>query len=226
MTAAENRAKHIDKPNDGYYRPVHAPIALGCADMEGIGANNSNDEVLLGGEIYDFDTTGGITTQLSSVSVCTSQVNINGKNKAKEQVWISDVQAGVVDSNPSGTSEVDQDNNWRESFVYVAGVHRKEPVNGSDDYYWMDLGAAYLTGAKSGASDNTKNHIFYSTQEGVIAESSRRNDNTGTFVSLALPDFGNDSITMRYVADYTVYTNPEVYAVLQATPYFADLNET
>ena len=194
--------------------------------MEGIGANNSNDEVLLGGEIYDFDTTGGITTQLSSVSVCTSQVNINGKNKAKEQVWISDVQAGVVDSNPSGTSEVDQDNNWRESFVYVAGVHRKEPVNGSDDYYWMDLGAAYLTGAKSGASDNTKNHIFYSTQEGVIAESSRRNDNTGTFVSLALPDFGNDSITMRYVADYTVYTNPEVYAVLQATPYFADLNET
>ena len=217
---------YIDKPNDGYYRPVHAPIALGCADMEGIGANNSNDEVLLGGEIYDFDTTGGITTQLSSVSVCTSQVNINGKNKAKEQVWISDVQAGVVDSNPSGTSEVDQDNNWRESFVYVAGVHRKEPVNGSDDYYWMDLGAAYLTGAKSGASDNTKNHIFYSTQEGFIAESSRRNDNTGTFVSLALPDFGNDSITMRYVADYTVYTNPEVYAVLQATPYFADLNET
>lgn len=217
---------YIDDPNKGYYRPVHAPIALGCADMEGIGANNSNDEVLLGGEIYDFDTTGGITTQLSSVSVCTSQVNINGKNKAKEQVWISDVQAGVVDSNPSDKSAVDQYNKWRESFVYVAGVHRKEPVNGSDDYYWMDLGAAYLTGAKSGASDSTKNHIFYSTQEGVIAESSRRNDNTGTFVSLALPDFGNDSITMRYVADYTVYTNPEVYAVLQATPYFADLNET
>lgn len=217
---------YIDDPNEDYYRPVHAPIALGCADMEGIGANNSNDEVLLGGEIYDFDTTGGITTQLSSVSVCTSQVNINGKNKAKEQVWISDVQAGVVDSKPSGQSEVKQDNKWRESFVYVAGVHRKEPVNGSDDYYWMDLGAAYLTGAKSGASDYTENHMFFSTQEGVIAESSRRNDNTGTFVSLALPDFGNDSITMRYVADYTVYTNPEVYAVLQATPYFADLNET
>ena len=217
---------YIDDPDEDYYRPIHAPIALGCADMEGIGANNSNDEVLLGGEIYDFDTTGGITTQLSSVSVCTSQVNINGKNKAKEQVWISDVQAGVVDSNPSDKSAVDQYNKWRESFVYVAGVHRKEPVNGSDDYYWMDLGAAYLTGAKSGASDSTKNHIFYSTQEGVIAESSRRNDNTGTFVSLALPDFGNDSITMRYVADYTVYTNPEVYAVLQATPYFADLNET
>ena len=217
---------YIDDPDEDYYRPVHAPIALGCADMEGIGANNSNDEVLLGGEIYDFDTTGGITTQLSSVSVCTSQVNINGKNKTKEQVWISDVQAGVVDSNPSGQSAVNQDNKWRESFVYVAGVHREEPVNGSDDYYWMDLGAAYLTGAKSGASDYTENHMFFSTQEGVIAESSRRNDNTGTFVSLALPDFGNDSITMRYVADYTVYTNPEVYAVLQATPYFADLNET
>lgn len=217
---------YIDDPDEDYYRPVHAPIALGCADMEGIGANNSNDEVLLGGEIYDFDTTGGITTQLSSVSVCTSQVNINGKNKAKEQVWISDVQAGVVDSNPSSQSEVKQDNKWRESFVYVAGVHRKEPVNGSDDYYWMDLGAAYLTGAKSGASDYNANHMFFSTQEGVIAESSRRNDNTGTFVSLALPDFGNDSITMRYVADYTVYTNPEVYAVLQASPYFADLNET
>lgn len=217
---------YIDDPNEGYYRPVHTPIALGCADMEGIGADNSNDEVLLGGEIYDFDTTGGITTQLSSVSVCTSQVNINGKNKTKEQVWISDVQAGVVDSNPSGTSAVDQKNKWRESFVYVAGVHRKDRVNGSDDYYWMDLGAAYLTGKKSGASDYTENHMFFSTQEGVIAESSRRSDYTGTFVSLALPDFGNDSITMRYVADYTVYTNPEVYAVLQASPYFADLNET
>lgn len=218
-----------DDADNGYHRPVHAPIALGCADMEGVGAKDSNDEVLLGGEIYDFDITGGITTQLSSVSVCTAQVNSSGKNKDKEQVWISDVQVGAVDTDPSGTSAVGKDNKWRESFVYVVGVHRKEKVNGSDDYYWMDLGAAYLTGDKGtaqsqGTNDNT--NIFYSTQEGVIAESSRRNDNTGTFISLALPDFDDDSVTMRYVADYTVYTNPEVYAVLQASPYFADLNET
>ena len=219
---------YIDNPNDGYYRPVHAPIALGCADMEGVGADNNNDEVMLGGEIYDFDTTGGITTQLSSVSVCTSQVNDSNNNKDKEQIWISDVQSGVVDTNPSGKSAVGKENKWRESFVYVVGVHRKEKVGGDDDYYWLDLGAAYLTGNKGTAQNNgtgDNQNIFYSTQEGAVAHSNKPSTFGGPYFSLALPDFDNDSVAMRYVADYTVYTNPEVYAVLQATPYFADLNE-
>ena len=220
---------YIDNPDDGYYRPVHAPIALGCADMEGVGADNNNDEVLLGGEIYDFDTTGGITTQLSSVSVCTSQVNNNNNNKDKEQVWISDVQSGVIDTNPSGKNAVGKENRWRESFAYVVGVHRKEKVGGDDDYYWLDLGAAYLTGNKGSAQNagtGDKQNIFYSTQEGAVAHSGKPSSLGGPYFSLALPDFDKDSVYMRYVADYTVYTNPEVYAVLQASPYFKDLNET
>lgn len=220
---------YIDNPDEGYYRPVHAPIALGCADMEGVGADNNNDEVLLGGEIYDFDTTGGITTQLSSVSVCTSQVNDSNNNKDKEQVWISDVQSGSVDTDPSGKSAVGKENRWRESFVYVVGVHRKEKVGGDDDYYWLDLGAAYLTGNKGTAQNSgtgDSRNIFYSTQEGAVAHSNKPSNFGGPYFSLALPDYDNDSVSMRYVADYTVYTNPEVYAVLQATPYFADLNET
>lgn len=220
---------YIDNPDKVYYRPVHAPIALSCADMEGVGADNNNDEVLLGGEIYDFDTTGGITTQLSSVSVCTSQVNDSNNNKDKEQVWISDAQSGAVDTNPSGKSAVGKENRWRESFVYVVGVHRKEKVGGDDDYYWLDLGAAYLTGNKGTAQNSgtgDSQNIFYSTQEGAVAHSGKPSSFSGPYFSLALPDFDNDSVSMRYVADYTVYTNPEVYAVLQATPYFADLNET
>ncbi|WP_458862591.1 InlB B-repeat-containing protein [Acidaminobacterium chupaoyuni] len=194
---------------EGHYRPTHAPLPLACADTEGIGAGNNDDEVLFGGEVYNFNATSGLTSEIGSISLCTSQVNSNDNNKDKEQVWIGDVAVGSVDANPSADGK-----KWRESFICVVGTHRAEKVNGSDDYYWMDVAAFWKEGT-----------YYHSTQEGVVAESNRRNDTYGTFISLSLPDIGNDSVSMRYVNQYTVYTDPEVYAVLQASPYFADLAE-
>lgn len=198
---------------EGHYRPTHAPLPLACADTEGVGAANNNDEVLFGGEVYLFDTTGGLNTEVGSISLCTAQVNSNDNNKGKEQVWIGDVVVGSLDTNP-------KENGWRESFLCVVGTHRDDKVNGSDDYYWMDIAAFWKergTDTKSG---------YHSTQEGVLAESNRRNDTYGTFVSLALPDVDTDSVVMKFSNQYTVYTDPEVYAVLQASPYFSDLAET
>ena len=194
-------------------RPIHAPIPLACANLEGITAEDQEDEICFGGDVYSFDLENNeFVKQIGSLSVCTNMENHNQKSdKDKDQMWISDLQVGCIDTDP-------QANNWRESFIYVTGVHRSDKPNGSDDYYWMNIGAFYLKKQRADA-DNSISH-----EEGVIMESNRRGDRYGTFISLCLPDIQQDSIRMEYVDKITTFTNPQVYAVLQASPYFDDLN--
>ncbi|MBE5941483.1 MAG: hypothetical protein E7264_02965 [Lachnospiraceae bacterium] len=197
---------------DGRCRPIHAPIPLACANLEGITAEDQEDEICFGGDVYSFDLENNeFVKQIGSLSVCTNMENHNENVKDKDQMWISDLQVGCIDTDP-------QANNWRESFIYVTGVHREDKPNGSDDYYWMNIGAFYLKKQRADA-DNSISH-----EEGVIMESNRRGDRYGTFISLCLPDIQQDSIRMEYVDKITTFTNPQVYAVLQASPYFDDLN--
>ena len=100
-------------------------------------------------------------------------------------------------------------------FVAVVGTHRDAKTNSGDDYYWMDISAFGLFDGQA-----------YSSQEGVIAESNSRNDNYGTFVSLCLPDIDNDAVKLRFNSKSVMYSDPEVYAVLQASPYFSDVQES
>ncbi len=197
---------------NGRCRPVHAPIPLACANLEGATAENQEDEICLGGDVYTFDLENNeFVRQIGSLSVCTAMENHNENDKEEDQVWVSDLQVGCIDTNP-------QENNWRESFIYVTGVHRADKPNGDDDYYWMNIGAFYLK-KERGAENASISH-----EEGVIMESNRRGDRYGTFISLCLPDIQQDSIRMEYVDKITTFTNPQVYAVLQASPYFGDLN--
>jgi len=200
------------KTGNDHYRPVHAPLPLACADLEGMTGieqgRSKNMELCYGGDIYEFDLSFGFGESRGALSLCTKMENHNENSKDKEQVWISDVQTGCIDTEPGK-------HNWRESFIYVSGVHRDDKVNGSDDYYWMNIGAYYQDAAGN----------WHTSEEGVIMESNRRNDKYGTFISLCLPDIQDDSIKLKYIDKVTNFTNPQVYAVLQAGPYFEDLNE-
>lgn len=208
-TKSKEIVKYHEVKIKEYYRPVNAPLALACADLKGMNGNNENDSVLFGAEVYAFSLEdGGITgSEIGSMSICTDQRNQGNDKKKKDQVWIGDVRVGCVDKDAKG-------NNYRQSFVCVVGVHREKKLNDKDDYYWLDIATFSMDGGSP-----------YSSQEGVVCQSNSRQDMYGTFVSLCLPDIDNDSVRLKYEGEYPVYTNPEVYAILQASPYFDDVQE-
>jgi len=208
-TKSKEIVKYHEVKSKEYYRPVNAPLALACADLKGMNGNNENDSVLFGAEVYAFSLEdGGITgSEIGSISICTDQRNQGNDKKKKDQVWIGDVRVGCVDKDAKG-------NNYRQSFVCVVGVHREKKLNDKDDYYWLDIATFSMDGGSP-----------YSSQEGVVCQSNSRQDMYGTFVSLCLPDIDNDSVRLKYEGEYPVYTNPEVYAILQASPYFDDVQE-
>lgn len=208
-TKSKEIVKYHKVKDNEYYRPVNAPMALACADLKGMNGNNENDSVLFGAEVYAFSLEdGGITgSEIGSMSICTDQRNQGNDKKKKDQVWIGDVRVGCVDKDAKG-------NNYRQSFVCVVGVHREKKLNDKDDYYWLDIATFSMDGGSP-----------YSSQEGVVCQSNSRQDMYGTFVSLCLPDIDNDSVRLKYEGEYPVYTNPEVYAILQASPYFDDVQE-
>ncbi len=189
------------------FRPVYAPFPLACADLEGVNGSAHSDSILFGGEIYSFKADEGINEEIGSISLCSSQVKPKNDSKGKEQIWIGEVSAGCIDTDPEAVR-------YRESFICVVGTHRDGEVNSSEDYYWMDI-----------ATFSKVDGSAYSSQEGVIAGSNRRNDTYGTFISLCLPDIDDDSVRLQFDSKYVIYTNPEVYAILQASPYFKDANE-
>ena len=208
-TKSKEIVKYHEVKSNEYYRPVNAPMALACADLKGMNGNNENDSVLFGAEVYAFSLEdGGITgSEIGSMSICTDQRNQGNDKKKKDQVWIGDVRVGCVDKDAKG-------NNYRQSFVCVVGVHREKKLNDKDDYYWLDIATFSMDGGSP-----------YSSQEGVVCQSNSRQDMYGTFVSLCLPDIDNDSVRLKYEGEYPVYTNPEVYAILQVSPYFDDVQE-
>lgn len=208
-TKSKEIVKYHEVKSNEYYRPVNAPLALACADLKGMNGNNENDSVLFGAEVYAFSLEdGGITgSEIGSMSICTDQRNQGNDKKKKDQVWIGDVRVGCVDKDAKG-------NNYRQNFVCVVGVHREKKLNDKDDYYWLDIATFSMDGGSP-----------YSSQEGVVCQSNSRQDMYGTFVSLCLPDIDNDSVRLKYEGEYPVYTNPEVYAILQASPYFDDVQE-
>lgn len=194
--------------------PTLAPMAVACGDLDGAKVQSVSDQVLFGTQVMDFSLETGFGSELFAFDFCMTQVDDNN-NKDKAQPWIGDVVVGTVDSDPGSK-------NWRETFLFVTGVHRKSEINTSDDYYYMDLGAVWRN--ENASEDNAKAgyHVLF---EGIMAKSNARNDQYGTFVNLALPDVGNDSVIMKFVEKGIVYTDPEVFAVLQASPYFSDLEE-
>ena len=195
--------------------PTLAPMAIACGDLDGSKVQSVSDQVLFGTQVMEFSLETGFGSELFSFDFCMTQVDDKNNNRDKEQPWIGDVVVGTVDSDPS-------EKGWREMFLFVTGVHRKSEINTSDDYYYMDLGAIWR---RETASETDAKEGYFILFEGIMAKSNARNDTYGTFVSLALPDVGNDSVMMKFVDKGIVYTDPEVFAVLQASPYFSDLEE-
>ena len=200
------------------YAPTLAPFALACARLWGLCQSVENEQVLFGGDVYEFTLSNNIglaNTSIGSISICSAQRNTNaGNNKDKEQVWIGDVAVGAV----SGSDD------YKESFLAVVGVHRDEDLRKNDDYYWMDI-SHFTAELETDEDGNTTVGKYCTGQEGVVAEGNRVNSTYGTWVSLCLPNFEHDGLRVYYQGMIKAYTYPMLLAVLEDAPYFQDLQE-
>lgn len=196
----------------GEWRPVHAPIALACAHLDPVTSDNHNDTLLLCGMLYNtniFEMTAGnnaLGNHIGSVQISSSVYTAyEGYLTSPTMMWIEDVRVGSVDSNAA-------EKGYREAFVYVSACAEVASASHPNNFY--DVGIAY------------KNENGIQTRlEGVFNNSEPNRSNDGNFLSLCLPDIDQDSVTLKYVSSHLTFSNPQVLAVLEAPPYYKDLQQ-
>ena len=232
----------------GFYHEddrVHAQFAMACAKTNGA---SMPVDVFINGYIYSFEK--GIPQPLYQSSwfsntrsdkYLTGAGSKLGKNSCTNQ-WVASVTAGNFDKNDAG----------REQFVFVLMFKEKSAYNYSANIFSMggtSYGDTYVNGELATLA---KEPAYYATNanEGMAALNSHpfvydgevngsddskwasqlciRNGSSLTspmnFVPLAVC-VNDESLVGRERGFYYLYTDPRVEAVLEAAPYFGELNE-
>ena len=114
-------------------------------------------------------------------------------------VWISEVVAGNFNGNSAGQEQV----------IAVICMKRQ-----SGNGYWYDLSALSRLNVGNGSGSYTKLY-----ERNIVDNSGMWNG----YVSLCPVDYDDDGMIVRYDGSDRYYSDPNVVAVLQAAPYFADL---
>lgn len=180
------------------------PVALAVADLDGVGSDAPT--CLFFAELFTFDPeTRSFTGTGKYLDTIKNQKNNADEGEDKTDHWVSDVVVGNFIDDPNGSEQ------------FIAIVACKQD---NDDWYWYYM--SYV--AKYGDT-------ICAQCEGIINQARSYINKTDTsrasvYVSVACPDVDNDSVLMEYVGTSSYYTKPEVQAVLQSAPYFADVADT
>ncbi|MBQ6867782.1 MAG: Ig-like domain repeat protein, partial [Clostridia bacterium] len=197
-----------------------APVGMAVADLDGVGSDAPHLFFFSELFTYNADTKSfeGTDMYLDTIKNQTNNVN---ENESKGQHWVSDVVVGNFNGNDDGADQI------------IAIVACKESDNSSTDGDWYWYYMSYIakeTEEKDGSIVIKSNGEICRQCEGIINQGRsyiNRTDKSraSTFVSIACPDVDNDSILLEHLDTETYYSKPEVQAVLQSAPYFADVAE-
>ncbi|MBQ7120469.1 MAG: fibronectin type III domain-containing protein [Oscillospiraceae bacterium] len=180
------------------------PVALAVADLDGIGSDAPT--CLFFAELFTFDpSTRSFTGKGKYLDTIKNQKNNADEGEDKTDHWVSDVVVGNFIGNDEGA----------EQFIAIIGCKQED-----DDFYWYYM--SYV------AEYDDK---ICAQCEGIINQGRsyiNRTDTSraSTYVSVACPDVDNDGVLLEYVGTSSYYTKPEVQAILQSAPYFADVADT
>ncbi len=192
------------------------PIAMTCAKTQGTG---NKEQVYIGGHLFnvgsDTDNTELVYLTSSNLpgGLVSGYVKDNSTNSAgNKQMWIVNAISGNFDGNEFG----------KEQIMYTIGLW------GSNGNYWFSIG--YLNKKGEGSTDQDSSSEYYSAYELVMSDETSYNNYTdrtrsSLYLSLAAVDSDDDSTLMRYKSKSISWTNPEVLAVLQSSPYFQTLED-
>jgi hypothetical protein len=180
------------------------PVALACAATQGMGFG---EQVFLAGCLYSYDN--GALTYLTQIMQDTGHKKDGGGESTMNEIWIGNVTVGNFTNSDFGQEQV----------VYTYAMKHAD-----SDRYWYDVG--YISKAQPGSTDTS---YYYGQEQAINCDTCYNYDKNvtryGLYLSLAAVDTDDDSTLMKFDGKSVSYTNPEVYAVLQASPYFGDLDE-
>ena len=218
--------KHsMDNYKDSRY--VYPQISIACGKTNGA---NGAEDVFIGGVIYDFKTGTGVPLYTPKLMGQTFNTVMDSPSTYTDVYWVGDVAVGNFNHNDSN----------REQFVYT--VWFKNSSDSKKDrmhtYIGISGGAVYddikngsgeiislgncTTYASSPIRSHSGNEIFSSKSNA----SQLFYDVTDTYanaVPLAL-DTNNDGLLARLDSMTYLYADPNVNAVLQAAPYFEEID--
>ncbi|MBQ1384838.1 MAG: hypothetical protein IIY74_05520, partial [Firmicutes bacterium] len=205
-------------------RFVLPKITVDCGHTNGTG---QKEDVFISGVLYDFEAGYAVGGAVHTPKLMTQHFTTTmGDEYASDVYWVSDVAVGNFDHNGNG----------REQFIYVVMYME----SGSNKYNWAYMGVeggckyddeydddgelisfgectAYggsdIRGDQSHYIDNGGSRLFRSAHRRKVSA-----------VPICL-DVNDDGVLARHNTNYYAYSDPEVKAVLQAAPYFKELND-
>jgi len=180
------------------------PVALAVADLDGVGSDAPT--CLFFAELFTFDPeTRSFTGTGKYLDTIKNQTNNADEGEKKTDHWVSDVVVGNFIGSDNGA----------EQFLAIVGCKQS-----GEDWYWyyMSYVAEYddkICAQCEGIINQARSYINKSDKS-----------RASVYVSVACPDVDNDGVLLEYLGTSSYYTKPEVQAVLQSAPYFADVAET
>ncbi|MCR5148377.1 MAG: hypothetical protein K6C35_05330 [Eubacterium sp.] len=209
-----------------YYKDkrfVLPKIVVACGKTNGTG---KREDVFISGVLYDFESGSGRSGTLHTPKILNQTFTTVMDEKYQSEVfWVSNVAVGNFDHNA----------NDREQFVYTIMYME----SGEHKYNWAYLGVeggcvyddVYEDGklislgecTAYGGSNIRGNGKEYIENGGSLIFRSAASKDTNA-VPLCL-DVNEDGVLARHNKNYYAYTDPDVKAVLQAAPYFSELND-
>lgn len=176
------------------------PISVGCVQLEGFG---SRPYVFVQGHIFRYeedDTTGAL--QFTPTQYWGSTKNeTNTDRYLQDMTYVSQPVIANFDGNTNGRQQV----------FFVVGTR------GSNDYNWI-IGLAGR--GRTETIMNGRGLLSCDWNTNVI----NRDPKYSSCVALTAPDVDtDDGLLARYIGKEYTYTEPEIMAILEASPYFEDL---
>ncbi|MDO4869121.1 MAG: fibronectin type III domain-containing protein [Bacillota bacterium] len=194
----------------------HGPPALCCVAMNG---RNAKESIFLNGTFYDHD--GTKFKAVKTADVASESDNAIGSTSLSN-TWFDEAVAGNFDSNELGVEQVLWTAGYKQDSVekyyyrvYYAG-YTAEEKNGMVTVATDEENGGYIflqSGAKNGGSRDGKTFVDWTAKS------------DGPSIAIAAVDADNDTDIFEFQSKEYTYANPEVMALLQAAPYFGDLDE-
>ncbi len=201
-----------------------------CVEAVAINGDGAADYIFMNGTFCKFDKSNGLAYVFTPEYFQHDDSDVEGKDT--NAYFIASTAVGVFDDNTVG----------REQIIVSVGIKEK----GYDDYFFM-LGTMggynyddEVVGGKVTKYGTTEK--IYSTAfdrnahntdkydysgEGSYQVFNKGND-IGQYLNclIAAVDKGNDGVLAKYSSKKLVYSDPTLVAVLQAAPYFDELEGT
>ena len=208
-------------------------LCVACGKTNG---NNSPTDVFINGVIYRFDNDSFTPQAVYTPSVFGQYTYGSAGGENVNNLWVRNVAVGNFDGNNAG----------REQFVFtfwmghlelkfssrlgvIAGALYQDATDGNGNVTQYDEPDAYACSLTQGgvmtayAADlSTELPMEYWNWLSCLSTAS--SDSSICAVPVAV-DVDNDGVKARFNQSGYVYTDPEVHAVLEAGPIFAELEE-